>query len=45
MNKPKPCPFCGEELVWEEHDCKSLLFCRDPEILEAPAGHVLCVWL
>lgn len=21
MTKPKPCPFCGEELVWEEYDC------------------------
>lgn len=25
MTKPKPCPFCGEELVWEEHECKALL--------------------
>ena len=25
MTKPKSCPFCGEELVWEEHECKTLL--------------------
>lgn len=24
MTKPKPCPFCGLELEWEDHPCRAL---------------------
>ncbi len=39
MTKPKPCPFCGEELVWEEYECTvtprpmTLKYWKHPESL------------